>query len=306
MVEKKADSQKKPVGALHASDASKKEPAVEASFPVNQTKLIWQPKPKQATRAAGTVPNIETPTLMDLGVLRKFGPEKDCSPEKALQVAGRRAVELQEEVYPIIQTQIGGSAGMAHNPPGLMDVAMNPAIMQLPCDLALTAPRSGSVLWGKNVFHLDFSMADFSDLEEKTRQLYQLDEGWLFHDEVNPVLLAPQTELHPQQAPLETRWQAHQPDMSERIAPFVRNVMINETDDSLSFHESYVLELDHLAEGGALSEQSNARNALDAVRMKESGRVGKGKTVVVTFGVKMKCTDYAARKISFGPPISPR
>ena len=90
---------------------------------------------------------------------------------------------------------------------------------------------------------------------------------------------------------METRRQAHQPEMSDRIAPFVRNVMINETDHSSSFHDSRVLALGRLSEGGALSEQPNSNAAMEALQLKESARAGKDKSAVVTFGAEMKCTD---------------
>ena len=140
------------------------------------------------------VPRIPTPTIMGQGEVRKFGSGKDCSPERALQLVEQREVGLQEEVYASGQSQTGGSVGVSYNPHGLVDFATNPFGMQLPCGLALAAPRTGSVIWYKNVLHPDCSMADFGDLEEKKPQLHQLGEDWLFRDEGNPVLSGSQTD----------------------------------------------------------------------------------------------------------------
>ena len=79
--------------------------------------------------------------------------------------------------------------------------------------------------------------------------------------------------------------------MSDRIAPFARNVMINEKDPALSFHESCVMALDHLAEGGSQMEQSHAKAASEAFKSKESGRVGEEKLATVTFYNRMKRAD---------------
>ena len=184
--------------------------------------------------------------------------------------------------------------------PPLVEFLSNPAEGSLVCDPALTAPRSGSVILDKNVLPLDFIMTDFSDMEEKTRLLYQLGEGWLFHDEVNPILVPPMIDLDPRQEELDLRWQSYQPDMAERIAPFVRNVMINGKDLSMNFRDSRVLALDRLAEGGSGTEQILAKAALGAMKLKESGRVGKEKSDIATFGTRMKCTDYTAQSISIG------
>ena len=284
------------VSLLPEPVANDKGHEVKVSNPTNSTKLVWKPK----TRAAGVTTQTQNPTLVDQGVVRKFGPDKDCSPEQALQLAEERAVELQAEVYTRGIMQTVGPCNVLGELRIVTDFLANPADTNPVCDNALTAPRSGSVIWGKNVLPLDFSMADFSDLEEKTRQLYQLGENWLLRDEVNPVLFSAPTDLHPRQEQLELQRKTYQPEMSDRITSFAHNVMINEKGPSLSFQESCVLALDHLSKGGTQQEQSRAKSASAAFKSKESDRVGKEKLITVTFDNRAICADYTAQNISVG------
>ena len=76
--------------------------------------------------------------------------------------------------------------------------------------------------------------------------------------------------------------------MSDRIIPFVRNAMVNDSDPRLSFDESFMPTLDHLAEGGSQTDQLCAKEALEWMKTKESGRVGKERHASVSFPYVMK------------------
>ena len=143
---------------------------------------------------------------------------------------------------------------------------------------------------------LDFTMADFSDVEEKTRLLYELRDDWMYRDEVSPVLSSPQADLSLRQAQLGEWRNTNNPDMTGRIFVFAPDVMLSETDASASQRESFLLELGRLSEGGSVQEQAHAQKALDAMKAELQGREGKERAVSVTVGVKLRRADYNAQK----------
>ena len=109
------DSKKPPVALTKKVEAGEKTANVIAEAETDKktmntkeneepSDLGWKPKGKMAWKpkaiASGATPLTSAPTLMGQGVVHKFGSDKDCSPEHAMQMASQRAVELQEELYP--------------------------------------------------------------------------------------------------------------------------------------------------------------------------------------------------------------
>ena len=152
-------------------------------------KLVWKPK----TRAAGTNAIAPEPTLLGQCIVRKFGSGKRCSSLDALRRAEERASITQSEVYPSIPQPIAQPSTVVD----LETFGGNSADLNGPCDETISEIRAGSAWWGKSVLPLDFSVTEFSDLEEKTRTLYQLGEQWVMRDEVNPVLVSESIDLQP-------------------------------------------------------------------------------------------------------------
>ena len=81
-------------------------------------------------------------------------------------------------------------------------------------------------VWGKEVIPLDL-LLNFSDLEEETRQLVSTNDMWLYQDAVDPILGPAKSELSDLQRTLDDWWEENSPLVSERIFPFVRNVMLS-------------------------------------------------------------------------------
>ena len=155
-------------------------------------------------------------------------------------------------------------------------------------------------MWDKSVLPLDFGMTNFSDMEEKTRSLYQMQDDWIFHDDVNTVLIMEPADLKPREQKLQAWWDAYKPEMAERTIPFVRKTMLNNADPSISFEALCILALGHLAEGGAKIDQVCAKTALEGLRAKGQGRVGKGAPANVVFAPRMNCADYVIQNVSIG------
>ena len=97
--------------------------------------------------------------------------------------------------------------------------------------------NNGSCLWGKDVFPLDFTIRNFSALEEETRKLYQVDDRWMYQDAVGPILRPTPSTLGDRRERLEVWRNANNPAMADRIFPFVRIAMLNETGASLGFRD---------------------------------------------------------------------
>ena len=260
------------------------------------TKLVWKPK----ARASGVPFVPPPPTLLGQGIVHKFGSDRRSSSVEAAKSAEQRALTMHSEVYPQETGQTDEHLLKIDPTLELEHFLKNPAESLLTHDCELSQLRRGSAIWDKSVLPLDFSMADFSDLEEKTRTLYQIDDSWVYQDDVNPVLLTEPLDLRPREEQLQFWRDAYQPVMSDRIIPFVRHAMVNNKDPLISFDEACILSLDHLSEGGALADQACAKQALEVFKIKEAGRVGKERAVSVVFSHVMRCADYIAQNVSIG------
>ena len=198
----------------------------------------------------------------------------------------------------------GGQHSVSHVemkfPLELEDFLTNPAESLLPHRSLPQDARSGSEIWDKTILPLDFSTADFSDLEEQTRTLYQLGDSWIYHDDANPIMITDPIDLRPFEDLVQLWWDTWCPSIPERIIPFVRHSMVNNKDASIGNSEAYILALDHLAEGGALVDQKCAKEALGLFPKKANGIVGREHTVSVVFSHVMRCADYSAQNIPFG------
>ena len=160
--------------------------------------------------------------------------------------------------------------------------------------------RQGSNLCGKDVLPLGYSATDFIDIEEKTRQRYQMEDGWVYREELNPVLISTQLLLSPRQAELEQRRSRDGHEVADFIVIFVRNVVRNETGHTVSFRGSGFLAMGHLADGGPAHERLQSREALSTTKLKLHGRLGNRREIYLSFGPTMKCAEYTARNISAG------
>lgn len=89
--------------------------------------------------------------------------------------------------------------------------------------------------------------------------------------------------------------------IADRIAPFVRNGVIDEANVDLPFFDSLLLELHHLAAGGSAQEQQLALVPLQSARDRGAGRVGEEELVSISLGHRLENVDYSSQGASFGP-----
>ena len=254
-------------------------------------------------------------------VVRRFGSVEYLHPEDAALLAARRAADLQMELgldnhqpkkeeinaistarVPQPQEKITTASGLARKPLLADEVIIstyNPRTGRIPRSEGEDADQPPR-LWGKEVLPLDFSLLNFSDLEEGTRQLVNVDDNWLYQDEVDPVLGPTSSELSERQKKLETWRNANQPLVADGIAPFLRSIVLTEPYVSVPFPESFKHALGCLAEGGSVQEQHLSEHALELWIIHNLERAGRDVATAVTFGVKVKCIDYTAQNISFG------
>lgn len=261
----------------------------------DSTKWIWKPK----ARASGDRIVDSLPSLLDQGIVHKFGSEKRCSSTEAARLAIERAKVTQAEVGSS-ESELTAGGEDSHLDLALVDFLKNAAEGILSRDKELLPNRRGSVLWDKSVLPLDFSMTDFSDLEEQTRRLYQLDDEWAYQDDANPILESSPVNLRPREEQVQQWWGAYQPEMADRIIPFVRNAMANNPDPLIGLDEACIMALDHLSEGGARIDQVCAKTALEVFKTKMLGRIGKERAIPVSFPPLMKCADYMVQNVSVG------
>ena len=90
--------------------------------------------------------------------------------------------------------------------------------------------------------------------------------------------------------------------MSDRIAPFVRNVMSHGPHADMSLTDSIFNALGHLAGGGETQEQQLAMVALGEEKKRIDGRSGNLKAIRIAWGPRSKCAAYAAQNVSIGSP----
>ena len=162
-------------------------------------------------------------------------------PSFSSALAEERALDLQAELHghvpptamcDITNPSIVGKRGSVSFGNPLRNVGGNVVMTETINPVALPEweykedrMRNGPHLWDKAVLPLDFSMTDFSDLEEKTRALYRMEDGWMYQDEANPILKSEHTPLNPRQPKLDQWWERNHPAIADRIIPFGRNVM---------------------------------------------------------------------------------
>ena len=259
------------------------------------TKLVWKPK----ARASGGGSVGSSPTKLDQGIAHKFGSERGVSSVEAAKRASERAQIMQSEVGGTENGTLAGKSDPKSELP-IGDFLKNPTEGLLSYGQEIHVGRNGSNLWGKSVLPLDFNMADFSDLEEPTRKLYQLNDEWIYQDDVNPVLVSSPISLRPREEQVQQWRNAYHPEMADRIVPFVRNAMASNLDPLIGLDEAYIMALDHLAEGGARIDQVCAKTALEVFKTKMLGRVGKERLAPATFHPQMKCVDYMVQNVSAG------
>ena len=157
-----------------------------------------------------------------------------------------------------------------------------------------------AVCMGKECITAGLSLFNFSDLEEPTRKLRITDDSWLFQDEVDPILGPTASIPSAPQEELEQWWTANKPLISDRLVPFVRNLMLSENNPCQFFAESYAHSLECLSEGGAALERNLATQALESWTKQSSERAGRNPPTAVSFGEKIKCIHYVAQALSVG------
>lgn len=128
----------------------------------------------------------------------------------------------------------------------------------------MAASRIGSYIWGK-FLPMDFTAEDCRGVEQKTRLLHHQDDARAYRGEVNRGLSSSLADLALRQAQLGARQNTNNPDMVDRVVPFVRNVMLSEKATSLSSQESFLLALRRLAEGVSAQEQKHAKKPIGAM-----------------------------------------
>ena len=262
----------------------KKPPGITSN---DEGKKVWKPK-----RAAG-VPLSAAPNTQEQDVVVfPFGSSKRLPAVEALRLAKERAGLLEDEMGTAQTCNVLPTSGPPKRKGSMkevrfstdaLDINRNPMAgglaKQMPEDT-----RDCSWHWGKEVLPLDFSMMDFSDLEESTRALYFMKDDWLYADEVTPVLGLQEGTGKDGEQPVDVWWSDYQPVIADRLIPFVKNVRKNEADERIPFKDSYFNALDHLAEGGSLQEQQLALVALEAEKARGDGRAGNEKEVRIAWG----------------------
>ena len=284
------------------------------------SQLVWKPK----ARASGRRDLDISPDLtleMEDPPVRRVGTEKYLPPDEAEWLAVQRAAELESEVNVKTPARISrGSDSMdciispqkelkQEREPVHPDYSTETGDFMIstinPCEGAIPIPPASDdtiplCLWDKDVLPLDFPLLNFSDMEEGTRRLVSTNDAWLYQDEVDPILGPTKSDLNEMQRSLDDWWEENLPLVSERIVPFIRNIMLSEPNAHVPFGESYTHALECLAEGGAMREQQLSAHALEAWIKRGKSREGHTPSVVITFGGKAKCIDYVAQAASVG------
>ena len=103
--------------------------------------------------------------------------------------------------------------------------------------------------WGKEVLPPDFSMMDFSDLEEGARKLYHMKDDRMYSDELTPAA-AGDSIMVTGQGQSVAKWRAeYDPIIAGRITPSAKNLPSREADKNIPIKDAYFNAFDHLAEG---------------------------------------------------------
>ena len=210
-------------------------------------KKVWKPKARSAGR------HDEPDEIVEDVVVHKFGSEKHLDPEGAASAASRRASVLQSELglCPMERSVIKEGVRSTVSPsPKKSSVVVNDdcgresknewITTHNPCTGRIPIPteeKSSATqgVWNKDALPLDFSWFNFSDLGEPTRKLCITDESWLFRDEIDPILGPTASTLSAPQEELEQWRSSNKPLLSDRLVPFVRNLMLSENNSCLFF-----------------------------------------------------------------------
>ena len=281
--------------------------------------MIWKPKSRAAGKPVLESADKKNQETAD-AVVRRFGSMKYLNSVDAAALAAQSSSDLQLALVSksVEENAYGRDAcvsAKAASPKTKKDAVMfgdnntktgggaiistfNPCTGEIP-EMKQQEESRSPCLRGKEVLPLYFSLLNFSDAEEGTRQLCNIAESWLYRDEVGPVPGPTPSDLNERQLKLETWWGANRPSAADRIAPFVRILMLAEPNAGVFPTESFMRALECLAEGGSIRGQQLASRAIDMRNEQNTKRAGREIRIVVIFGLKAKCADYVAQNVSF-------
>ena len=238
-----------------------------------------------------------------------FGSGGNLSQEEARLLAVNRASTLQNELGVVSWPPLPLSEGSPKRnalvkevsfPPSGMVTTTNP-MAGGSLNTEPDAGRDGSWHWGKSVLPLDFRTMDFDDMEEATRGLYNMKDGWLYSDEVTPVLGSCEGGNSVSEQAVGEWWKEYSPKIADRLVPFVRNLTVQEKDKYATYKDSLFNVLDHLADGGSLIDKQLPLVALEEEKQRNVCRDGTENKVRVIGGSQTRDVDYNAQSVSFGP-----
>ena len=89
--------------------------------------------------------------------------------------------------------------------------------------------------------------------------------------------------------------------MSDRVSPFVRNVMTHAPDSEMTLTESLFDALGHLDGGGSIQEQQLDMFALVEEKKRSEGRSGNSEEIRIALGPLSECIYYVPQSVSVGP-----
>ena len=214
--------------------------------------MVCKPKSRAAGQPIQAVAISKDRETADAAV-RRFGSGKYMGSSDAALLAAQRASDLQLELgsKPLEEITYDKDACVSAktaNPKikkdgvmfedsktgGIaMSSAVNPRTGEIP-DIKPDEEGQTPCLWGKEVSPLDSPLLNYTDVEEGARQLCNIDESWLYHDEVDPILGPTPSDLNERQLKLETRRGGNKPLAEDRITPFVRSLMVTEHNAGVS------------------------------------------------------------------------